>query len=421
MVEVRTEHNFSPDQQSLAEWAPPRGWTVDDLALSDPSEIFANLQRSAPVYYEEEMGAFLITRYEDVVQLLGTDGLSAGSVGKFFDRMPTGLRSEFSQLENFFNAWMVFSDPPHHTNLRQTFGPAFSAKATRIYQEQIEEIAEQTISGAVKSGTDLISEVIHPYAFSSLSIYLGLREEHFSDAKRWCDDLIGFIGTSEPEVERAELAQQSLLEFQDFLVKEIVPQVNGTDASPVLRCGATLSQTHFAGMYAQILTGSFDPVTNALGIGLFEITRNARNKELLESGAVSISSAVEEILRYSTPFRLVSRVANRDIQLRGETIPLGSRVFLMLVAANRDEREFDKPLQFDLELPRSRHLSFGFGPRYCLGAAMARLQINIAVRALLPEIRGLEPENSTLILEPTFGASTLRSLVLQHSQKTEIS
>ena len=390
----------------------PPGWSADPDVLARPYDLFSQLQQHPAVHYDEDLAAWLVARAEDVKALLRHEALSAGAVGAFFERGTPTFRKEFAELERFFTSWMVFSDGQSHLRLRAFLAPLMTSAAVEECEAAIEAASIVRIPEDLPEGCDVLHDVIRPYAADSLANYLGVGLARFQEVHSWCDSLIGFIGTSSPTKPRAREANRALHGLRAFLAEEVAAIRRGAQRPPLLAAIATLPDVEAVATFAQLLTGSFEPVSSALGVVVHALASSEVQLQMVLNDEVAPGQLVDEILRFATPFRLAPRVAKNTICYGGVTMDRGERVLLLLAAANRDPAWFPNPHVFDLARLASSHLAFGHGVHRCLGFLFTRSLLLIALRRLAPALRGLRPVQAELELHPLLGATTPVSVVL---------
>jgi cytochrome P450 len=167
-----------------------------------------------------------------------------------------------------------------------------------------------------------------------------------------------------------------------------------------------------AAAFSQILTGSYEPVANALSVGLFYLLKNPIQTQMLAEGTLPWMQAVDEVLRISSPFRLVPRIARNSLELHGKLIQPGERILLMIAAANKDPSIFPQPNIFDVTRSPNRHIAFGLGSHSCLGARLARLQLSVGLSSFFARFPSAKAKSQRLDFVGQLGATIPREFVI---------
>ncbi|MDQ0958573.1 cytochrome P450 [Streptomyces sp. B4I13] len=373
---------------------------------SDPLAWFDELRENRPAGWDARTRSWYVTRYEDVSGLLVDARLGARRV----EYCPPGLterqRDTYWLLMGFVDRWPVFSDPPRHTALRQLLRRLFAPEATR----RVTDAVAATVGARCRRVPPdrLFAEAVRPGLAQALAALLDEEPEDLPQLTEWSSKIlaVGSIESYRPEI--GEAARQALEEFSRF-VEDRCDAGKGHLARalrPALQAGE-LDLLDATATYAQLVTGALEPSASATAVLLRELTSGplARKEFTADPGA-----AITEALRLATPFHLAPRRALTDIPLHGEVVEEGSRVVLVLAAANRDPRSFPDPLSFRPGRPARPHLAFGRGRHACLGAGATRHAMAAVVVQLLEAgaLDGLPPLRP--VWETDFGARFARDV-----------
>jgi cytochrome P450 len=289
-------------------------------------------------------------------------------------------------------AQMMEADPPEHTRLRRLAAAAFTPRRTAGLAPRIERIAHELIDALPPSGeTDLVKAFNAPLPATVIADLLGIPEEHRPDFRRWSARA---LQVASPEHRPALAGLHGLLAGlitdkrrhpQDDLLSALVAVCDEEDGR--------LSEEELVGTAMMLVVAGHESTVNLLGNSVLALLRHPRQLRLLRERPELMPGAVEELLRYDTSVeRSTSRYAARDIELGGVPVPRGGMVVVALGAAGRDapQAEEGDPAVLDVTRPGARHLAFGHGVHYCLGAPLARLETTIALRTLLARVPHLE-------------------------------
>jgi pimeloyl-[acyl-carrier protein] synthase len=288
---------------------------------------------------------------------------------------------------------MLTMDAPDHTRLRRLALKAFTPRVVEGMRADIETIVNElldAVASRVGARFDVIAEVASPLPAMIIASLLGLPAEDWATFKRWSDGIIGFNITQEKLDSFHELGQYLLARIAERRDQPTGDLISGLIAARDEH--DALTEDELVAQCVVLLVGGHETTTFALGNAVYRLLADRSLWESLPH--VPIESAVEELLRYDTPFQSLSRRATVDLELAGEVIAAGDTIWLWIVSANHDATQFTAPERVDLRRKENRHLSFGLGPHFCLGAGLARLELQVALATLhqrYPKLR-LESE-----------------------------
>jgi cytochrome P450 len=275
--------------------------------------------------------------------------------------------------------------------MRQAVMRAFTPRRMAALSDRVREFAQQLLDAVPPSDeVDAFEAYTDPLPIYVMAELLGVDAAERPMFKR-CGDAIVYSSGVDPEILFA--AQRELTDYLRtvFDDRKRIPR---NDLISLLLSdsheGRALSEDELLGLCFLLLVAGTETTTSAFGNALLLLERNRDARKRLIEDPSLIPSAVEEILRFDPPVQGLSRVLRRDVEIRGKTLPMGARVHLLYAAANRDPRVFEEPDRFDILRKPNNHLSFGFGIHFCLGASLARLELQIGLEELLarwPEYR----------------------------------
>ena len=355
-------------------------------AIADPFPIYRRLRDDDPVHWSDAFGGWLVTRYDDVARCLKDPRLSARRTEAMWDRMPPAVREATKPLQRAFSLWMLMMDPPDHTRIRSLVSRAFAPSLVQALAPRIREIVNDTLAPIAEAHRfDLIHDVAQPIPAIVIAELLGVDPSMHARFKAWSDDLalmeLGPRGFPQ--------AQASLIEMTEYLrgVLESRRREPRADLLSQLlaaeEAGQFLGEEELLANCVLILFAGHETTTNLIGNGMLELLRHPDQLAMLRAEPSMIEAAVEELLRFHGPIQRVRRSVAEPFELGGKSLKQGDAVWLLVGAANRDPSVFADPDTLDLRRRPTRHLTFGLGPHFCVGAALARVEGPIVMEALL--------------------------------------
>jgi cytochrome P450 len=344
------------------------------------------------VHWSPAIKSWIITRYDDVRQVAMSSNMSSDRLRPFYEALKDERRDILSGVMRYLNEWLVFKAPPEHTRLRKMMNVVFSLQLIQSREVAIRKTVEQLLEAVDPSReVDFVEKVAVLLPAYVILDMMGLPREDFAEIKRWSDDLRLFIGTSRTEEDKYRKARDGADRmssyFRDVIAQRrispgddvITAMVNAKDAN------GTLSEDELVAMCMLVLFGGHETTTSLLGSAVVALIEHPEQKQKLHDEPALIDAAVEEFLRYDGPSNSIARVAAVDHELHGKKLMAGDRVFAMINAANRDPRRFDRPHELILDRTPNRHLTFGQGLHFCLGAPLARLEAKVCIGSLVAQ------------------------------------
>lgn len=367
---------------------------LDERFIQDAHAVAAELRAAAPVRFVELPGGFpvwLVSGHEEARTAVTDPRFSSDGVYDRLERLRLGggedTESHFAPelAKNLLNL-----DPPDHTRLRSLVTKVFTAGAVAPLRPRIEAITDELLDAMEKSGpqSELLADYALPLPIRVICELLGIPFEDRERFTAWTHTMVAAV--TPEEIGAASMRMASYLgdlveakrrEPGEDLLTRLVHVSDG---------GERLSRDELIATAVVLLTGGFETTVNLISSGVLALLRHPEQFALLKARPELMPQAVEEFLRYETPNNLSSpRYATEDVELGGVTIPAGHFVMVSWLAVNRDER-FAEPDRLDLTRPAGGHLAFGHGIHYCVGAALARMEGEIAFGRLLARFPDLE-------------------------------
>jgi pimeloyl-[acyl-carrier protein] synthase len=394
---------------------------LNESFYDNPYQYFHRLRDKAPIHWSEPIESWVVTSYDAVNEAVKNPHIVASRGDTYFGMLPPEDHAELRPLQNFFDQWLLFSDPPYHTRIRKLAAPAFTPKSVSALQEHITTNADQLLEQAKArgSGMEAIADYTSPLSISAISETLGVSVDDYDKVMRWTNDIIGFMGTGRPDVEHGRAAMRSLGELREFLdtvFKEKREHPQDDLITALLQAtdnGETLSEDELIATVANILVDGHEPSSMAMTNGIISLCRNPAQFALLQADPTLARSATEEILRCDPPFTYLGRRTTRPITLGDVEIPQDQRVILMLGGANRDPRQFANPDTFDITRQPNRHLTFGHGAHHCIGSLLARTTITTGITKLAEHLDSLSLADDSVNWRQSLGMRAVSELHIQ--------
>jgi cytochrome P450 len=358
---------------------------------ADPYPFYKRLREQEPVH-QTPMGFWVLTRYDDCVAVLRDQRfgreefqqmLSAVYGGEESDRLPRS---------------MLFRDPPDHTRLRGLVSKAFTPRTIEQMREHIQEIVDRLLGRALaQGGMDVIEDLAYPLPVTVICEMLGVPVDDHLSIRRWSADIarsLDAIGLPSDQaiVQRGQVARRALADYFRALVPERRKRPQADLLSGLIAAeeqGDKLSEAEVISMCLLLFIAGHETTVNLIGNGTLALLRHPDQLARLRSEPGLVPNAVEELLRYDSPVQRTARITTTEVEIAGHAIAKGAMVVTALGAANRDPAQFPDPDRLDVARKDPRHISFGFGIHFCLGAPLARVEGQIALGTLLRRAPGL--------------------------------
>jgi cytochrome P450 len=357
----------------------------------DPYPLYARLREQDPVHHSPLLDGYVLTRYEHVEAMLRDPRTSSNPDNSRRVRRIQGwmkrLGSEGPQ--DPLSRTMQRVDPPDHSRLRRLVNQAFTPRMTAQLRPRIEELVGELLGRAGQAGRlEVLSGLAHPLPVQVIARMIGIPSEEVERVERLADASIN---------RRSRPASAQLREYLGRLVEEREREPRDDILSALLFAkdeGQRLTRDEIFSTCGLLMLAGHETTTHLMGNGLLALLRHPEQLQALRDAPHLIESAVEEMLRHDSPVQAVSRSVLEDLTIQGKVIQAGQQVHLVLGAANRDPERFPQPDALDISRQDNRHLSFGKGLHFCLGAPLARLEVQIALGELIrrfPRLRLAEP------------------------------
>jgi cytochrome P450 len=370
---------------------------TDPASRRDPFPVYRWLRVHDPVHWSERLKMWVVTRYDDVQHVLLDPARFSSDRFRKMDAEFVHRRPDAEDVAAILRDWAVYRDPPNHTRLRGLLNRAFTPRTIELMQPRIRRIVEELLDVMAGSSTpDFIREFAFPLPATVIGGLLGVPAEDLAQIKVWSDQIAAYIGGAQRGRDNIEDARRGLLATCDYFAELIARRrIEGGDDLISLMLAAEdrgdmLSDHEVAANCVLLLFAGHETTTNLLGNGLYHLLERPQQYRLLRDHPELGASAAEEFLRYDPPVSGTIKIVTEPVELRGRRLTAGDMIAAQIAAGNRDPSVFDDPEALRVDRSGPKHLTFGVGIHFCLGAALARMECQIAFAALLrrlPELR----------------------------------
>lgn len=348
---------------------------------TQPHEDWTWLREHAPAYWDPVNEVWAITRYEDVLAI---------------EKDPVTYSSFRAPRPHGDHLPMIISmDGREHTMRRKLVSKGFTPRRVRDHEATVRRICTEIIDRVSARGEcDFVWDIAAPLPLLLIADMLGFPPESYDDLLRWSDDLIR--GTTINDPDAAMAAMEAGLAFREFQLGVIADRRSKPPQDDLVSIlcyaeidGERLGDEDIIQESLLILIGGDETSRHVMTDGMLALLANPEQKEILRADPSKIEVGVEELLRWVTPIKNMSRTVTREVTMHGETLREGDQLILMYPAANRDPRVFTDPDTLDVQRNPNPHLAFGFGPHFCMGASLARMELRVMFGELLRRLPDL--------------------------------
>lgn len=367
--------------------------------ISNPYRTYQHLRATAPLHWADKFrnGAWLVTRYADVLAGLHDARLSSQRSHTLTAALPSEAQSEFTTFNKIFSKWMLFLDPPHHSRLRKLLNKEFTPNMIQRLRPRIQHAVNTLLDQALgKTEMEFMTEFANPLPVRVIAEMLGIPSEDQRNFQIWSDDLADFFGNSTATVDVGRRAQVSLINLTEYF-RALLPERRenkGDDlVSLLLRVeeeGEVLTEEEVLAQCTLLLVAGHETTRNLLGNGLLALLQHPDQLAALRQNRSLMSLAVREFARYDSPVQFAGRAATEDFSWHGQSINKGQTVIFLLGSANHDPEKFSEPERLEISRDEGMPLSFGHGTHFCIGAALAYTEAEIAFTTLLDRTSSLK-------------------------------
>ncbi len=340
------------------------------------------MRKNAPIYFDDRNGVWGLASYEAVIAA-SKDPSTFSSAG--------GIRPDSGPIP-----MMIDMDDPEHWTRRKLVNKGFTPGRVRESAQKIRDVCDGIIDAVCEQGEcDFVHDIAAPLPMIMIGDMLGVAPEDRDDLLQWSDDMVSAQSgnATEAQYTKAMEAMQGYTAFCTHAVAERQAQPTDDLMSVLVHAevdGDHLDPDEVLHESLLILVGGDETTRHVVSGGMEQLLLHPEQRKLLLDDPARIPVAVEEMLRWVSPIKNMCRTATHDVEFMGQQLQAGQKCMLLYESANRDEGKFTEPYRFDVERQPNEHVAFGFGSHYCLGQALARLELNVMFEQLLTRLPDLE-------------------------------
>jgi pimeloyl-[acyl-carrier protein] synthase len=389
----------------------------DPAFRSDPYPFYQRVRETDPIHWNPP-GFWLITRYADALTVLRDPRIGHPKVRTAEYTAHLYQQGQLSPIELLLGHWIISKNPPDHTRLRRLVSKAFTPSVIEGLRPQIQALADSLIDQVEGHETfDLMAEVAYLLPVMVIADLLGVPSADRKRFKQWSHDLVGVIDIA-PNIEAMQRGNAAIQKFIDYF-RDLITERRSQPQKDLLSAliavhdeGEQLNELELVTNCILLLVAGHETTMNLIGNGMLALLRHREQLTKLHDDPTLIGSAVEELLRYESPVQFFGRTANEDVSIGGKILKRGQGIFILPGAINRDPEQFSEPDQLDLSRSDNPHLAFGYGIHFCLGAPLARIEGEIAIRTLVQRLPNLRLCDDLIQWREVIAVRGLKSLTV---------
>lgn len=363
---------------------------------ADPHATFRRMRVEDPIYWHPGLNLWVLTRYGDIQTISSDPRFSVERQPPLDAGVSEAMKPKLQECVRFVSHWMVLRDPPRHTLLRALLVKAFTPQVIGGLRPAVQGLVGEMLDAAERRGTmDIVRDLAFPLPALVIARMLGVPRDHMDAFRTWTSEVFALLGAeaaTDDLVEAAYRAVGSLRQLFERLVaerREVPERDLLSQLMMVEEDGKSLDEEELVSICAFLLVAGHETTTHLIGNAMLALLKNPEQMEKLRSEPALMESAVDELLRYEGAPFLLTRRATQDLELGGAKIRANDVLLGFIQAGNRDPAVFEEPDRLDITRKGARHLGLGHGIHQCVGAALARMEVQIALGALLGRLRDL--------------------------------
>ena len=408
---------------------------LDPDVIENPYEAYEFFRNNSPVYLSPHTGFYVVTKYEDLKRVLTDFDFFSRDIGAYWEksednkkRISKGYWKYGSSVSKVFEekGWKQVpcfgAEPPNHTRFRKAANPSFTASRVKIMEPYIIKLIDDLIDTFIDDGeVEFVSQFCIPLPMNVIQDRLGFPKKDLPLLKAWSQDTSASLSQMLSEEEELATAAR-LVKFQHYMVKTF-EEKRKNPADDIIsdlvhyidENGDSLKTEELISIVSDLNIGGNETTTDSLGSGMLMLLQKPDKMDALISGEVKYKNFIEEIIRLETPVQSLFRRVRKEVTLSGVTIPEGSMIDMRFGSANRDEEQFECPMDMVLDRKNpGKHLAYGTAHHHCIGAPLARQEMRLAFEILLKRLKNiqLDKKKNDLLHRSHFALRGLNKLYL---------
>ncbi|MFY0566773.1 cytochrome P450 [Archangium lansingense] len=373
-------------------------------AAQNAQPLYHRLRTQDPIHWSPQLQGWVLTRHADISNALRDSRMVAGPMTGQFERLPEDARKALMPLRDAVNMWMGHTTNEGHLRFQSLLKRYFTPRTVENLRPRIQAITDSLLDAAVAKGgsIDLVQDLAIPLPSSVIAEMLGvpLTDEYM--LQRWSKDLTAIFSAF--DVQQLLQSQKSVMEMMNYM-RDVLAQHRRAPSENILevfmraQAEGLVSEEEILSNCVLLLFAGHETTARLISRGMVLLFDHPEQFAKLREDASLIPQAVEEMLRFGDVVGFITRLTVAPVELAGQAMQQFQMVYLALAAANRDPAVFPEPDRFDITRKASKHVAFGFGSFYCLGAALARLEAHVFFETLLRRFPNVRPAKGT---QPTW-------------------
>jgi cytochrome P450 len=357
----------------------------------DPYPVYKAMRETDPVHWSADWRVWVLSRYDDILKVFrdSTTFSNAARFSRFLDGLPSAVANDVKPLREYYSGGLIQSDPPDHTRLRSLVRLAFTPRAIEGYRGRIQAIVNGLLDGRAGSDIELVRDFAYKVPVLVVCDILGVPTSDGNRIYDWNERMMGLVSTGSVGDDPARRASQAVEELESYfgdLVDDRRRHLGDDLTSSLISIheqGDHLSRSELITTCILLLLAGHETTKNLITNAVVALLRHPDQAAVLRQNGGVLASAIEECLRFESPIQRGWRRVAVDTDILSRPMKEGDLVYLLLGAANRDPEHFPDPDEFNVARRENRHLAFGYGIHFCVGAPLARLEASIAIESIM--------------------------------------
>jgi cytochrome P450 len=362
-------------------------------AYADRQSVFERLRNDAPLHTVEigDQQIRLLSRHADVARIISDPTTVMNPPGQ-----DTPIAYGKGPAADLWRNAVSMMDPPRHACARRAVSRPFTHRNVEQFREMVNDVVATVFSGTDFRNTDVVHDVAMQIPMRVICKLLGIPTEDWSKLQSWTNDFLRIFlpDASAPEtLARTQQASQNFIDYFGEMIDQRLDKPRDdltSEFAAAMDTAGGISRAGLIGALRGLLTAGFETTAATISAGFYAFAKQPEQFKQLREQPELIPGAVEELLRWETPVQVVVRYLGEDTQLHASVLPAGEQIWLLTGAANRDPRKYDEPSLLDVKREVGEHFSFGGGRHFCLGAYLARLELQILLQQLVTQCASVE-------------------------------